>query len=76
MRDLTLGRWIVRLAVIIGAGSAALGLSTAAAHAGVISNDRVIATRIVSVADALNTGVSQVTSPPSGIFVTEDYGWS
>ncbi|MEV8511105.1 hypothetical protein [Dactylosporangium sp. NPDC051484] len=76
MRDLTLGRWIVRLAVIIGAGSAALGLSTAAAHAGVISKDRVIAQRILSVPEPFNAGVSQVTSPPSGVYVTEDYGWS
>jgi hypothetical protein len=43
MRAMTLGRWLFRLVVTIGAGSAALGLSTAAAHADVATGGRVVA---------------------------------
>ncbi|GAA3293963.1 hypothetical protein GCM10020218_071860 [Dactylosporangium vinaceum] len=69
MREKTLGRWIVRLAVTIGFGSVALGLSAAAASA-----DPITIVRFhplpgsVSAPAVTNAGSAQV-------FVTEDFAW-
>ncbi|MFG2038149.1 hypothetical protein [Dactylosporangium sp. NPDC048998] len=71
MRDRTLGRWIVRLAVTIGAGTVALGLSGAAAHANVVSQSRFVAVPI-------SLGVTKapsITPVTERVFVKEDYGW-
>jgi hypothetical protein len=67
MRATTLGRWLFRLVVTIGAGSAALGLSAAAAHADVATGGRVVTTdRIVS------EGTYGSITPVPGAPV---YGW-
>jgi hypothetical protein len=70
MREKTLGRWIFRLAVTIGAGSMALGLSTAAASADVTTYARF---HVLSP----SVGTAQLTSAaPEQIFHTEDYTWA
>jgi hypothetical protein len=69
MREKTLGRWIFRLAVTIGAGSMALGLSTAAASADVTASGQFHAL-------AGKVGTAQLASAaPEQIFVTEDFTW-
>lgn len=68
MRDKTLGRWIVRLAVTVGAGSLVLGLSAAAAHADA-STLGLTTSRITMV------GTAHLTPAPEPIFVTEDFTW-
>ncbi|WP_433210963.1 hypothetical protein ACQP00_49550 [Dactylosporangium sp. CS-047395] len=68
MRDKTLGRWIVRLAVTIGVGSMALGLSAAAANADDSSAFGRSRPGLV--------GTAQLSSAaPEHIFVTEDFSW-
>lgn len=68
MREKTLGRWIVRLAVTIGTGSLVLGLGTVAANAGTSTFGRagVLSPRAT---------VTQADAPADHIFVTEDYAW-
>ena len=73
MREKALGLWMVRLAVTIGAGAAALGLSTAVAHASVGSHASGLSSltgsvQMVSSADALR-------AQPEPILVTEDFDW-
>ncbi|WP_433080846.1 hypothetical protein ACQP1P_44355 [Dactylosporangium sp. CA-052675] len=69
MRDKTLGRWIVRLAVTVGAGSLALGLSTVAAHADESTYARFSAHPTTLV------GAARLSPAQEQIFVTEDYSW-
>nr|BFE65000.1 hypothetical protein GCM10020063_095260 [Dactylosporangium thailandense] len=69
MREKTLGRWIVRLAVTVGAGSLALGLSAAAAHADTSQYARFNAHPTTLV------GVAQLSPAPEPIFFTEDFTW-
>jgi hypothetical protein len=88
MRATTLGRWLFRLVVTIGAGSAALGLSVAVAHADVAAGGRVVTIdRILSTTGSLRpvtvapqygpvTGTPSATaSPDPGVYVAEDWGW-
>jgi hypothetical protein len=64
MRDNKFGRWAVRLAVTIGAGAVALGVTSAAANA----SDLSYRAGIVG-------AVQPVVSELKPIYVTEDYGW-
>jgi hypothetical protein len=68
MRDTTLGRWMVRLAVTVGAGAVALGMSTAMAHASSTHSEG-SAVKLVGVIGAAQFDVDR-------IHVTEDWGWS
>ncbi|MEU7868017.1 hypothetical protein [Dactylosporangium sp. NPDC049140] len=68
MRDKTLGRWIMRLVVTLGAGSLALGLSTAAAHADASTFGR------TNPRPSL-IGTAQLAPAGEQIFVTEDFTW-
>jgi hypothetical protein len=68
MREKTLGRWMVRLAVTVGAGSLALGLSAVAAQADTSSYAR-FTNQMSSV------GSAQVSPAQGQIFVAEDFSW-
>jgi hypothetical protein len=52
MRDTTLGRWMTRLAVTLGAGAVLFGLSSTVAYASV-SNSEASAVRLVGVGYAV-----------------------
>ncbi|MFI5913502.1 hypothetical protein [Dactylosporangium sp. NPDC051541] len=69
MREKTLGRWIVRLAVTIGAGSLVLGLGTVAANADTSTIG------LIRKLPAAATHVQQNTASSEQIFFTEDYSW-
>lgn len=57
MRETTLGRWMTRLAVTVGAGVVILGMSTAAAHASEVSSEAAPVT-LVGIAQAVQAGTS------------------
>jgi hypothetical protein len=81
MRAETLGRWLFRLAVTVGAGSAALGLSTAVAHADAVpaGNAGPFSTQVIHIITPIPftpVGGAPVASPPPGTYVTEDWGWT
>ncbi|GAA3200290.1 hypothetical protein GCM10010532_019830 [Dactylosporangium siamense] len=67
MRDTTLGRWMTRLAVTVGVGAAALGLSATVAQASVTGSEA-SSVKLASVAHAI-----QVNAEP--VFVTESWDW-
>ncbi|WP_426508140.1 hypothetical protein ACPPVO_57295 [Dactylosporangium sp. McL0621] len=72
MRDKTLGRWILRLAVTIGAGAVVLGVGTVAANAGTSMSGR------AAVLSTTITVTHQADAPaPAGepMYVTEDWSW-
>ncbi|GAA4248753.1 hypothetical protein [Dactylosporangium darangshiense] len=70
MREKTLGRWIMRLAVTIGVGTAALGLSATVAQADVaLSAPRYQAV----IADVTQTAARAVTPP---VYVVQDWDWT
>jgi serine acetyltransferase len=73
MRETTLGLWMVRLAVTIGAGAMALGLSTVSAQASVGSHASGFASLPGSV--QMVSSVDAVKAQPEPIFVTEDFDW-
>jgi hypothetical protein len=68
MREKTLGLWMVRLAVTIGAGAVALGLSPAAAQASHSVESRSFT--------SLPGSVQIVGSTNKQLYVTEDFDWS
>jgi hypothetical protein len=68
MRDTTLGRWMVRLAVTVGAGAVALGMSTAAAQASSTHSEG-STVKLASVIDAAQLDIDRIR-------VTEDWGWT
>jgi hypothetical protein len=74
MRETTLGRWMVRLAVTVGVGAVVLGVSAATAQASDVRSTSGLASlsavKAVSVAHALETR----TQPT--LRVTEDFDWS
>ncbi|MFB9184344.1 hypothetical protein ACFFX1_39980 [Dactylosporangium sucinum] len=73
MRDKMLGRWMFRLAVTIGAGSVALGLPAAAAHADDLRNSGRVA--IPGAVQIVGTPIVVRPVSPGDIAVTEDFGW-
>jgi len=74
MRDKMLGRWAVRLAVTIGAGSLALGASAAAASA---STSHFVQDAYASVPGAVSVATVRhvAAAGPEPIYVTEDFSW-
>lgn len=72
MREKMLGRWMVRLAVTIGAGSVALGLSGAA-----YAQDVSFGSGLASLSSSSTVvGVAQVAAAqPEHIYITEDFVW-
>jgi hypothetical protein len=76
MRDNMLGRWLVRLAVTIGAGSVALGASAAAAHAGVDAAHASYYTGTFSTVTVQHVSVQHVVDTGTEpVYVTEDWSW-
>jgi hypothetical protein len=73
MRETTLGLWMVRLAITIGAGAVALGLSAAAAQASVGSHVSGLASMPGSV-QMVGSAVA-VAAQPEPIRITEDFDW-
>jgi len=73
MRETTLGLWMARLAITIGAGAVALGLSTVAAQASVSSHASGLAARPGSV-QLVGSAVA-VSAQPAPIRVTDDFDW-
>lgn len=72
MRDKMLGRWMLRLAVMTGAGAAALGVPAVAAYAGAVSQDGLSAVPgAVKIVDV----TSLVKAQSDTINVTEDFVW-
>ncbi|MET7417871.1 hypothetical protein [Dactylosporangium sp. NPDC005555] len=70
MRETTLGRWMVRLAVTVGMGALALGVSAAVAHADVVAAGAA-SVRLTSFAQNLQPSVA---GPQ--LFATEGFDWS
>lgn len=69
MRDTTLGRWMTRLAVTVGVGVVALGLSATTAQASDTGSAAAPATKLVGVIHAIQVDVEPV-------YVTEGWDWS
>ncbi|MEV4514620.1 hypothetical protein AB0K00_37375 [Dactylosporangium sp. NPDC049525] len=67
MREKTLGLWMVRLAVTIGAGAVALGLSPAVAQASHSFEARGLTSL---------SGSVQIVGAADSLRVTEDFDWS
>ena len=59
MRETTLGRWMTRLAVTVGVGVVALGMSTAVAHASEAGSEAA-PVNLVSIAQAVQVGTSTI----------------
>ena len=68
MRDTTLGRWMTRLAVTVGVGVAALGISATVAQASVRDSEA------SSVKLSGLVHAPQVNSEP--LYVTESWDWN
>ncbi len=66
----TLGRWMTRLAVTVGAGVVALGMSTAAAHASAGSSE-VAPVKMIGIAHAVQSATSGLH-----LYATEGYDWT
>lgn len=70
MRETTLGRWMVRLAVTVGAGVVALGMSAAAAHASDVNNGAA-SVQLVGIAHAVQASASGLQ-----LNATEGFDWT
>ena len=68
MRDTTLGRWMARVAVTVGAGALALGMSAAVAQASEAVSEA-LSVKLVGVVRPV-----QVDADP--LLVTETWDWS
>jgi hypothetical protein len=73
MREKALGLWMVRLAVTIGAGAVALGLSPVAAQASTGTDIRGLTSVSGAVQQVSTTHATKMQAEP--IFVTEDIDW-
>jgi hypothetical protein len=70
MRETTLGRWMIRLAVTVGVGVVALGMSTAVAHANEVGSEAA-PVNLVGIAQAVQAGSSVIR-----LNVPEGFDWN
>lgn len=70
MRETTLGRWMTRLAVTVGVGVFALGMSTAAAQASEVSSGTA-PVNLAGIAQAVQAGTSTLH-----LNATEGFDWN
>ncbi|MET7393701.1 hypothetical protein KZZ52_56560 [Dactylosporangium sp. AC04546] len=74
MRDKMLGRWMVRLAVTMGTGAVALGLSGTTAQADIVSGSGLSA--VPGAVTVVGVPAAPRPAPTEGMAVIMDWGWT